>query len=969
MNPERWQQVDKLLERVLEQDPSRRQLFLEDACKGDAALREEVKSLLAAHEQAGSALSSPALQRVAHNEGTDHVKSLVGQTLSHYQIVSRLGQGGMGVVYKALDTQLDRFVAIKVLPPELIGDVDRKRRFAQEAKAASALNHPNIVTIYEIASDQGTDFIVMEYVAGKTLDQMIPRKGMRLNDALKIAIPIADALAAAHGAGIVHRDLKPANVMVGENGQVKVLDFGLAKLVQRKRSDQAETETQGQSSGALETKTGMIVGTASYMSPEQAEGKPVDHRCDIFSFGAVLYEMVTSRRAFQGGSHLATLTAIVREEPKPASHVVHGIPKDLDRILDRCLRKDPERRFQSAADLKVVLQELSQEFDSTALAAEFAGASGKKGSSSAVRWAAVALAAIGLVGVTWLWLGRSDRTQPETALTPVPLTSYPGWEDSPSFSPDGNQVAFAWAKAGRDQEFDIYLKQIGVEEPVPFSDHPAPEVNPVWSPDGRAIAFARIVSPGRIDYIVKPQRGGSERTIAEFDVSSANLSFFTAAKWCTWAPDSKSLVVVGKNAAQASDALFLISLETLGNRKITDPPPGLVDSSPAVSPDGRTLAFSRGDLGSREDLHLLTLTEEMRPQGEPKKIPSKNPWNLFPAWTSDGSEVLFVSCHTRSDMTLWRMGVSQSARPSRLAFDAPWTPAVSPKGNRLAYSTWNSDSNVWRIEVDGKAGEPKKLISSTFFEGTPAYSPDGRKIAFMSSRSGSWEIWVSNSDGSYPEQLTRFEGPKTDRPSWSPDGKRIAFYSDVKGNRDVYVIRSDGGALRQLTTDPARDGDPGWSADGKWIYFGSSRGQNQMETIWKVPVDGGEPVSVSGIQGNAPVESPDGRFLYYSKGWPDTYSIWRVPAGGSRETLALDSLHPEGAWVAVNEGIYFISRPDEKDICYIRFKEMDGGRVRTIAPIKGRPYWGLTVSPDRRNFLYVQSDTNGSDLMLVENFQ
>jgi len=387
-----------------------------------------------------------------------------------------------------------------------------------------------------------------------------------------------------------------------------------------------------------------------------------------------------------------------------------------------------------------------------------------------------------------------------------------------------------------------------------------------------------------------------------------------------------------------------------------------------VSPDGRTLAFSRGDLGSQQDLHLLTLSEEMRPQGEPKKVPSKSPRNLFPAWTSDGSEVLFVSCHTRSDVALWRMAASQPARPSRLAFDAPWTPAISLQGHRLAYSTWNSDTNIWRIEVNGEAQEPEKVIASTFFEGTPAYSPDGGKIAFMSSRSGSWEIWVSNSDGSNPEKLTRFEGPKTSRPNWSPDGKHIVFYSDVQANRDVYLIRSDGGMPKRLTKSPASEGDPGWSADGKWVYFGS-RGENQKETIWKVAVDGGEPVSVPGIQGNAPVESPDGKFLYYSKGWPDTYSIWRVPTGGGVETLALDSLHPEGAWVAVNEGIYFIARPDEKGISYIRFKDMGSGKVHTIAQINGRPYWGLTVSPDRKNFLYVQSDNDGSDLMLVENFR
>jgi len=570
MTPERWQQVDKLLEQALGQEPEHRESFLEQACKGDATLRQEVESLLTAHEQAGSALSSPPLALTTHKP-LEPLQSLVGQSLGHYQILSRLGEGGMGIVYKARDTHLDRFVAIKVLPHELVADADRKKRFVHEAKAASALNHPNIITIHDIAKEIGRDFIVMEYVAGKTLDRLIPRKGMRLSEALRIAIPIADALTAAHGAGIVHRDLKPGNVIVGNNSQVKVLDFGLAKPVQRKTGDKDEEGTQ--TSSVIRTETGVILGTASYMSPEQAEGKPVDQRSDIFSFGAVLYEMVTGRRAFQGASHLATLTAILREEPKAASQLVDGVPVELDRVLQRCLRKNPERRFQSLADLKVVLQEIQQDVNSGSVpAAEVAAASVKKGRSAAV-WTTVV--ALSLVAAAWLWLSLSAKEPQDGPLTAIPLTSYPGWEESPSFSPDGNQVAFAWAKAGRDQEFDIYVKQIGVEEPFPLTDHPAPEVNPVWSPDGRSIAFARIVSPGRIAYIVKPQRGGSERTIAEFDVSSAHLSYFQSAKWCTWTPDSKSLIVVGKNASQAREALFYIPLDTLEGRELTDPPPGL----------------------------------------------------------------------------------------------------------------------------------------------------------------------------------------------------------------------------------------------------------------------------------------------------------------------------------------------------------------------------------------------------------
>jgi serine/threonine protein kinase len=264
---------------------------------------------------------------------------LVGQTLSHYEILAKLGEGGMGVVYKARDLRLDRFVCIKVLRPEQLKDESRKQRFIQEAKSASSLNHPNIITIHEIDQADGTDFMVMEFVAGKTFQQVIPSGGLPVADVLKYAIPIASALAAANAAGIIHRDIKPGNIMVGATGIVKVLDFGLAKLTAPEENADGATQTI-----KAQTEEGTIVGTAAYMSPEQAQGKPVDARSDIFSFGAVLYEMLTGRRAFQGDNRMSTLASILQQEPKPLAELDSRIPRELDRIVVRCLRKDPDRR-------------------------------------------------------------------------------------------------------------------------------------------------------------------------------------------------------------------------------------------------------------------------------------------------------------------------------------------------------------------------------------------------------------------------------------------------------------------------------------------------------------------------------------------------------------------------------------------------------------------------------------------------
>ena len=334
---DRWQQIEKLCHAALELEESQRAAFLERACAGDEELRREVESLLQYDKRGDHFIEEPAVEVAVKMIAQEKPEDLLGKQLGSYQIISLLGAGGMGVVYKARDTRLNRSVAVKVLPANFMGDPERKRRFIQEARAASALNHSNIITIHDIGNENGIDFIVMEYIEGKTLDQKIPRKGMKLNEALKVAIQMAEALAKAHSAGIIHRDLKPTNVMVTDDGMVKVLDFGLAKL-----TEVVGTEAETRTLESL-TEEGMIIGTVSYMSPDQAEGKKLDARSDIFSFGAVLYEMITGQKAFEGDSKLSTLAAILKQEPKPISQLGPGIPPDLEKIVNRCLRKDPSR--------------------------------------------------------------------------------------------------------------------------------------------------------------------------------------------------------------------------------------------------------------------------------------------------------------------------------------------------------------------------------------------------------------------------------------------------------------------------------------------------------------------------------------------------------------------------------------------------------------------------------------------------
>jgi serine/threonine protein kinase len=362
----------------------------------------------------------------------------------------------MGVVYKARDTHLDRFVAIKVLPPDKVADPVRKQRFVQEARAASALSHPGIVTIYDIRSDAGIDFIVMEYVAGRTLDETFPARGLRLTQALRFGVEIADALAKAHEAGIVHRDLKPSNVMVTDEGRIKILDFGLAKLL-----DPIDASADAMTRTSPLTEERVVVGTAAYMSPEQAEGRRLDARSDIFSFGSLLYEMVTGRKPFAGDSHLSLLLKILSEDPVPPSQLAPSVSHDVERTILRCLRKDPARRFQTMADLKVALEDLAD--DSTSGAQMPLPAPGV---SRRRQWVWVAALVAVLVGASYVvWLAWPSPAS-VTPLRASPLISLPGVTRSPSFSPDGNQVAFSWTGPDGGNP-DIYIQQIGAGIPLP----------------------------------------------------------------------------------------------------------------------------------------------------------------------------------------------------------------------------------------------------------------------------------------------------------------------------------------------------------------------------------------------------------------------------------------------------------------------------------------------------------------------
>lgn len=525
-------------------------------------------------------------------------------------------------MWKAHDTELDRPVALKTLPAVTAADVSFRNRFLQEARSASALNHPNIITIHDILRQDGATYLVMEFVDGKSFDELIPKKGMRLHDALKSAIQIAGALTAAHKIGIVHRDLKPGNVMVTPAGVVKVLDFGLAKLVE----PTALSEDDATRSAEALTEKGVIVGTINYMSPEQAEGRAVDTRSDIFSFGSLLYEMISGERAFRRESRVSTLSAVINEEPSPLS----GAPHELVKLLSRCLRKDPERRMHHMADVKLALEELEEEWESGKL--DPSAALSKRGGKWI--WPAVAgLLAVG--GLMVVYVSRQPLPKEVPQLKPIPLTSFAGDETDPTLSPDGNQVAFSWNGENRDNA-DIYVKLVSGGLPLRLTTNPARDHAPTWSPDGSQIAFLRSDSSNasqELLMLISPL-GGPERELTRksSDIIDTGLA---------WTPDGKSIAFADRpSRSEATFSIFLISLATSQRRRLTTTPPrSHGDLRMSFSPDGKYLAFARHPNSSVADLYFLELVKD----AEPKRLASGRSQIQNIAWTSSSKEIVYSS--------------------------------------------------------------------------------------------------------------------------------------------------------------------------------------------------------------------------------------------------------------------------------------------------------------------------------------
>ena len=803
---------------------------------------------------------------------------MIGTTLHHYRIVRALGRGGMGEVYAAEDSRLHRVVALKLLPQDMAASPERLQRFQREAQAVAALNHPNVVTIYSVEEAGPVHFITMELVEGRTLADLIPPHGLPLQECLRLAVPLTDAIAAAHQRGIVHRDLKPANIMVTADGRLKVLDFGLAKL-KPEGTDAADAFMMTTQQLTLQHS---LVGTPSYMSPEQAEGRTVDHRTDIFSAGVVLYEMATGTRPFRGDSAVTILSSIIKDTPSSAVEVNSRISLALDRVIMRCLAKDPARRYQSAMDLRNDLEEAQHragtEVGLLRVAARGLASSVRRKSRWAAALLVVALAAAG----SYVWL----RQQPGNARRPPAevervnhLTTLPGTEQFPSLSPDGQWVVYSGQESGHRR---IYLQSVGGQNRFAITkDSAVDDDEPAFSPDGERIIFRSSREGGGIFVMGRTGEAVKRLTRTGFNPS--------------WAPDGSRIVFATENVQltpmnwEGTSEPWTADLRTEAVQRVSEG-----DAvQPSWSPHNQRIAYAArmaAGPGQAKQMHIWTMRVG---GGDPAAVTNGTSTEWSPVWSPDGKYLYFAS-DRGGTMNVWRLPIDEASGmptgdPEAINLGASYVahPSISADGKRVAYSAVQETQHIQRIAFDPDSekvtGQPEWITSGSRRWSSPDISPDGQWLVFYSRSEPEGHLYVVGTDGTGQRQLTSEQW--VDRvPRWSPLGDWIAFFSNRggAGQLQLWKIRPDGSGLQQLTS-LEEVGIAAWSPDGSRIAVSSSSGTKTMVFDPNRPGQEQGPQELPAPEaavGKLIVNSwsPDSGQLAFQTGWNE---------GGSRTNLGI----------------------------------------------------------------------------------
>src|SRR5438874_3806629 len=991
MMPERWQQLDRLFHSALERAAEERAAFLDQACAGDQQLRREVEVLIAAHEQAGSFIEKPALEveawSLANQRGDAGNESMLGKTVGRYRVLAPLGAGGMGEVYLAQDTILGRKVALKLLPAYFTKDRERLRRFEQEARSASALNHPNIVTVHEIGQDGAFHFITQEFVEGVTLRTYLAGKHPALEEVLEICMQVASALAAAQAKGIVHRDIKPENIMVlqgshlGRQNYVKVLDFGIAKLADLPA---AAMKAEATTRLFVKTEEGRTIGTAVYMSPEQARGESVDARTDIWSLGVVLYEMLTGKQPFGGDTSQDVIASILRDDLPP---LPLESPEGLKWILKKTLRKDRDDRYQTARELFSDLHDLHGQLQETQSSADrsilpipdtdqiaqtrevitqepaattrevpthtTSNAQHIIGEIKRLGGVAIVVLAVLAVGGVTFGLYKLVRwTQSQTSQTKsafsfqtmkiARLTST-GKATAAAISPDGKYVVHVVDDG--DQQ-SLWMRQVSISSNVQIS--PPADVSYLgltFSPSGDYLYYIMWDKKNPYALYQRPVLAGTAKKLVS-DIDS-NVTF---------SPDGKQFAFVRGNPSQGEVSVILANADGTAERPLATRRmvPGPF-SGPAWSPDGKIIAWPAMSLDG--GVIYTTLVEVQLADGSQRTINSQRWWRLGDlAWLRDGSGLIFTARETFASPTqIWYVSYGEG-QLRNITNDLNDYVSLSLTAESDVLVTVESErvSNIWIARNDDLRRASQ--ITHSKFDGVEgiSWTPDG-KIVYASGANGKLDLWLMEANGTGQKQLTADAG-NARVPSVSPDGRYIVFMSDRTGKSHIWRIDIDGSNAGQLTNGNGEYA-PAFAPNGQWVFYLLSSGG-----VGKVPIDGGDAIRVIDKAAGGVAISPDGKWI--ASGLTATKAaIYPIEGGEPHKILDIPRFY--ATWTPDGRALAYL---DKRDGSTISTQTINGGTIKQLMDFKPDRIFRFSWSRDGKQLALARGSEN-RDVILISNFK